>query len=610
MKRALLAAAAIATAVFLLVQTLPLQSFEGLLLDYRYISRAQHNPVPPDPRIRVILLEKETEEWLAAEPRVFWLPHLSKAAEELLAAGVLALGFDMIPQYPVSEQSFRYRELMAHFVGLTSELAFEESSPLIMAVHLEVTDTIRAIMPSPPITMALGSQNLGLAASTPDPDGVVRKQLVTPSNFGAESLDVYPYLSALLAERATGQSHSGVVQVNFAGALEELVEGKAFPTYSLAQVVKFSPQQRKDEFEGAIVLLGSGSVADLDIVTSPFSRAHTKRAGMQSSTSSGMLGVLYQAHVLHTLLTNSSLETVSKPVTWALTWSVFFLFSLATYSRETTTGLAMGVTLLCLAGGMGWSLFVSGNLILPLAPIFVGWVFTFAATYMVRFWFEERQRKVVQDLFGRYVARDVMEQLLAEPSKAALGATEQKEVTVFFSDINGFSTIAEQFTPAEVMDMVNEYFTEMTAILFRTQGTIKQFVGDEIMAVYGAPKDHPTPADSAVTAALDMVDRLAQLETESGRPGFYSVKCGIHTGQVIAGNVGSEERKEWAVVGDDVNLASRIMSLTKSLDCAILISETTYQQVKDTVEADFVDHGVQNVKGREGGVRVYEVRRA
>lgn len=611
MKRAALAAAIIASVVSLLMGVLPLQSLEGWLIDWRYVTRARMRPVEPASPIRVVLLDSKTEKMFAAEPRVFWLPHLTRAASAMIDAGARAVGFDIIPQYPVNEESFRYRELMQDFVILAGDLAFEETPPLVMGVHLEVSEEgLRAIKPSLPILTALGEENLGLVVATPDPDGVVRRQVLTPSNFGVESLAVYPYLSGLLAERATGKAVSGQVQVNFAGTLDQILKGQAFPTYSLADVLSWSPEELKSRFADSVVLVGTGSVADLDIVTSPFSRVRQHRGGMQSQTTTGMLGVLYQAHVLHTIMTDSSLGTVPGGARVMLWWACLFCFALAVYTQSTARGLAVGLVLLGLGLGAGWILFVYGDRIIALAPLVVGWVFTFGLAYLARFWFEERQRQVVQDLFGRYVARDVMEQLLAEPSKASLGATEEREVTVFFSDINGFSTISEKYTPAQVMDMVNDYFREMTAILFRTRGTIKQFVGDEIMAVYGAPKEHETAAESAVEAALDMVERLAEIEKGTDKPGFYSVKCGIHTGQVIAGNVGSEERKEWAVVGDDVNLASRIMSLTKGLNCEILISETTYEKVKDKVKAEFIDHGIQGVKGREGGVRVYEVKRS
>lgn len=610
MKKAALAAALIATVVSVLVRLLPLQSLEGWLLDWRYITRATHRPVEPESRIRVVLLDRKTEDMFSDEPRVLWLPHLARAGSALLDAGARVVGFDIIPQYPVNEESFRYRELMQDFVILAGDLAFEETPPLVMGVHLEVSEGgLRAIKPSEPIVTALGEDNLGLVAATPDPDGVVRRQLLTPSNFGVAGLSVYPYLSGLLAERATGKSVTGEVQVNFAGNLDQLLQGKVFPTYSLADVLSWTPEELKSRFSDSVVLVGTGSMADLDIVISPFSRVRRHRGGMDSQTSTGMLGVLYQAQILHTIMTDSSIPTVSSLISGLIWWVLLFLFAMAVYTQPTQRGVLSGLLLLGVGLAGSWAAFVWGSRIVPLAPLVVGWLFTFGLAYLARFWFEERQRKMVQDLFGRYVARDVMEQLLAEPSKAALGATEEREVTVFFSDINGFSTIAEKFTPAQVMDMVNDYFKEMTAILFRTRGTIKQFVGDEIMAVYGAPREHETAAESAVEAALDMVDRLAEIEKNTDKPGFYSVKCGIHTGPVIAGNVGSEERKEWAVVGDDVNLASRIMSLTKGLNCAILISETTYEKVKGKVKAEFIDHGVQGVKGREGGVRVYEVRR-
>ena len=214
-------------------------------------------------------------------------------------------------------------------------------------------------------------------------------------------------------------------------------------------------------------------------------------------------------------------------------------------------------------------------------------------------------------LFGRYVSGQVMEALMASPELPELGG-QATRVTVLFSDINGFSTAAEQHTPEEILRMLNRYFEEMTSVIFRHRGTVKQFVGDEILAFFGAPREHPAPEEAAVLTALEMQERLDELRASdpTGKAGFYSCKIGVHTGEVIVGNVGSADRAEYAAVGDDVNLGSRIMGMTKAVGASILVSDSTWRAVQAMEGVEFIPHGDREVKGRREKVAIYEVRRA
>ncbi|HEY3999920.1 MAG TPA: adenylate/guanylate cyclase domain-containing protein, partial [Candidatus Xenobia bacterium] len=249
-----------------------------------------------------------------------------------------------------------------------------------------------------------------------------------------------------------------------------------------------------------------------------------------------------------------------------------------------------------LAGAAAVVLFNQGY-VLETAPLLCAIPVAGVSVYAWRFGFVWR-------MFGRYVSTT----LLQDTALLELGTASRRHVTVLFTDINNFSTTCERHTPDEVIGMLNRYFEAMNAIIVESGGWIKQFVGDEIMVIYGAPDSHPRPEHAAVETALRMVAKLADMRRAAKDDGFFEIKAGIHTGDVIVGNVGSRHRTEFAAVGDDVNLGSRIMGMTKGLRATILISGATEEKVQDLPGVVFVDHGLQPVKGRHEPVRVFEVK--
>ena len=193
-----------------------------------------------------------------------------------------------------------------------------------------------------------------------------------------------------------------------------------------------------------------------------------------------------------------------------------------------------------------------------------------------QYFVEGREKRQMKKLFGQYVSRDVFKQLVADPSRARLGGT-RREMTVLFSDIRGFTAITERGRPEEIVGMLNEYFTRMVEIVFRHQGTVDKFVGDMVMALFGAPLDDPAHAEHAVAAALEMQEALHELNARwqaQGRP-VFDIGIGINTGPMIAGNLGSEAIMSYTVIGDAVNLGARLESLNKDYGTRIIISETT-----------------------------------
>lgn len=215
---------------------------------------------------------------------------------------------------------------------------------------------------------------------------------------------------------------------------------------------------------------------------------------------------------------------------------------------------------------------------------------------------EERDR--IRETFGRYVTRQVADHLMA--SDQVLGG-ELVPVTVLFSDIRSFTTISESMPPRELLDFLNEYFTGMVESILDHHGVVDKFIGDAIMAVFGAPSPEQEDPLQAVLCALEMREKLKSINEDFAKRGLPEIRTGVglHYGQVVAGNMGHSERMEYTVIGDTVNVASRLEGLTKEYGADILISGQLHELVADAIEAELIEH-VQ-VKGREESVAVYRV---
>jgi adenylate cyclase len=209
-------------------------------------------------------------------------------------------------------------------------------------------------------------------------------------------------------------------------------------------------------------------------------------------------------------------------------------------------------------------------------------------------------------MFSHYMSETLIHDLLKHPEKLRLGG-ERRNLTVFFSDLAGFTSLSEQLTPEEVVTLLNRYLTAMTDIILAGGGLIDKYEGDAIMALWGAPLPQEDHAARACLAAIENQRRLADLRREfeaSGLPPVYS-RIGINTGEMIIGNMGSSQRFDFTVIGDSVNLASRLEGANKTYGTRVIISEDTYRQAAARVEARELD--LLRVKGKEVPVRIYEL---
>jgi adenylate cyclase len=210
-------------------------------------------------------------------------------------------------------------------------------------------------------------------------------------------------------------------------------------------------------------------------------------------------------------------------------------------------------------------------------------------------------------MFSSYVSKRIVDELIRDPSKAKLGG-DRKEITVLFSDIRGFTSFSEKHQPEEVVSLLNEYLGAMTQIVFEHDGTLDKFVGDAIMALWGAPVGQPDHAERACRCALAMIRKLEELQGKWTAEGRYAIDIGIgiNTGDMVVGNMGAEGKKmDYTVIGDNVNLGARLEGLTRKYNNHIIISAFTYGKVKDIVKVN--ELGAVTVKGKEQPVVIYDL---
>ena len=244
------------------------------------------------------------------------------------------------------------------------------------------------------------------------------------------------------------------------------------------------------------------------------------------------------------------------------------------------------------------------QVILPMEYSLLIILLLFSMNALLIYFVETHSRSKILTVFGQFVPPEVVSEICKNPEQVNLNG-ESRVMTVLFCDLQDFSNVAEQLNPKQLALLLNEYFNEMTEILFRYGGTIDKYIGDSIMAFWGAPIAQPDHAQNAVLASLDMVARISELSDvfiSRGWPG-PKMGVGINTGRMSVGNMGSKYLIAYTVIGDSVNLASRIESLTRNYRVPILVSESTMKECNDVV---FREIDTVHVKGKFNATRIYQ----
>jgi adenylate cyclase len=351
--------------------------------------------------------------------------------------------------------------------------------------------------------------------------------------------------------------------------------------------------QLAEEFRNKIVLIGATAVGAADFRPTAFSETHP--------------GVEIQATVLENLLRGHSLRALRPSVAGAAIVGMSFLMAGLVYSLDSALLYSLlGLAAATIYFGAACWFFRAESVWVPLVAPLTGGGTAFLAATLTRYATEGREKRQYRKTLMKYISPALVETIMTDLDWGSLRA-EKKNLTVLFSDIRGFTSFSEKYPAETVIATLNEHLNLMVSVIFKYQGTLDKFVGDCVMAFWGAPLAQPNHAELAARAALEMIEGLEKLNEKwqsEGRPTLH-VGVGINTGEMLFGNIGSEQRMDFTVIGDNVNLGSRLESATKELHASIVISEATYSEIQPLVKVRPL--GEIHVKGKEKGIVVYEL---
>jgi len=381
----------------------------------------------------------------------------------------------------------------------------------------------------------------------------------------------------------------GEMEINFLG------KRGTFPYLSVTDIIHDRISAETLELlKGKIVLVGATATGLQDIQVTPFDPLYP--------------GVEIHATVIDNILNNNSLHQ-PEWIAAADSGYLFLLGLLLTWVYSRIKPLyGLGVAFLAAAGDFYLSQWVFENKSLWVTTIYpqLENILIFSALMIYRYNTEEKQKHYIQNVFTRYMSPGVIDQLLKDSGKLKLGG-EQKELTAFFSDLEGFTPLSESLPPEEQVQFLNTYLTEMTDILLKYQGTLDKYDGDAIKAFFGAPLFFEDHAKRACWVCVEMQERLKKLRRrwrKEGKPELF-MRVGINTGLMVVGNIGSKNRMNYGMSGDSVNLAARLEGANKEYGTHSILSESTYLQAKDHIEVRELDS--IRVRGRIAPVKIYEL---
>ena len=379
---------------------------------------------------------------------------------------------------------------------------------------------------------------------------------------------------------------TGRMLVNYYGP------GRTFPHYSISDIIKgkLSP----DTFTDKIVIVGATAIGIYDSRVTPYSSVYP--------------GVEIHATAIDNILHGNFLHRSSGTQLLDVCAIVFFglLIGIAVPRVRAVQGMFLSLLVLIAFVLINAFIFSRYNLWLNIIYPAITMIMIYLGITVYRYITEEREKKKIRGAFQYYLTASVINEMLKDPTKLKLGG-DKKDLTVLFSDIRGFTTISEKLTPEDLVHLLNEYLTAMTNLVFKYDGLLDKYMGDAIMAVYGAPLDQPDHAIRACRTALDMMEELKKLQkkwADEGRPAF-DIGIGINSGDMVVGNMGSDMRFDYTVMGDMVNLGSRLEGINKEYGTNIIISEYTYAAIKDALFCRELDS--VRVKGKKLPVKIYEL---
>jgi len=555
--------------------------------------------------------------------------------ENLNRAGVKAIGIDVIFDQPdrvnVQNDSL-FAKAMAKYENVVLSGHINRQTRIGSGVSSESTSLV---MPNPLLRNA-NPNPTGLVAMINDPDDFIRHYLIKDHAMGDEYYSLAFELVRLLPGNADileqGQNlelgeyeppifKSNSMLLNYYGgertfnyiSLEEVIDDKDFETVTEMEAFEMNlfddPEYgilQQEILKDKIVLVGATMPELHDIHSVPVRGNNGRMA---------MAGVEIHANALQAILDGNYLYHVSN----FTHISLLLLFSLLIVGLTGILSfwLAISSILFILAGWIGASiyLFLSHKLILFYVSPAIAIVTAYGSMTAYQYFREEKEKKRIKGMFSSYVSPKLVEQMVSSEGTVGLGG-EEKEITALFSDIANFSTLSEKLEPARLIELMNDYLEEMTRIIMEESGTLDKYIGDAVMAFYGAPVTLKDNAYRACITAIKMQKALDGIrnswkELDENLPAEIvdlQIRIGVNTGKMVVGNMGSRQRFNYTILGDQVNIAARCESACKKYGVQTIITKATLDEA-DPERKKFLTRFLDNirVKGRKEPVEIYEL---
>lgn len=383
------------------------------------------------------------------------------------------------------------------------------------------------------------------------------------------------------------------------------VDNEGFMTINFVAGSQAFPSHSYYYFANDDLSKAGGSLKDMIVMIAAYSTAMVPDVH-KAPGFGDLYGIEHHANALNTILTQNFITVFSDLQNLLILFVLALLLGYLFSRISIIWTLVVAFVLLIGFAFLGFMLFESKNILMAFSTPLIMIVANFAITTAYRLVLEQNEKKYIRQTFSKFVTKTVVDELLRHPEKIKLGG-EKKILTVLFSDVRGFTTLSEKLTPEQLVEHLNEYLQAMTDIVFKYDGTLDKYVGDELMAFWGAPVPQEDHALRSCKAALEMMSVLRRMNQnwESIGKSPLDIGIGLNSGDMVVGNMGSNSRMDYTLMGDNVNLGARLEGTNKVYGTNIIISEFTYEMVKDKVVVRELD--LIRVKGKQLPVTIYEL---
>jgi len=546
-----------------------LEPLDHKLLDEQFRVLRTHALRPVKNEVVVVGFNEETSR-VFREPMTLWHPYLGGFLAAVAGTGATAVGLDVVlPDRSYDSIVPGYDKKL-----LTGILAARRAMPVVLALTVDPAGRTRPIYPA---FVAVAGQNAtGYTQLKVDSDGVVRRFTERLGEGGS----TVPTLAGQLARRLGREAGDGLI---------DFATGNAFDFIPLQEVLAWHAVGDVDKleraFRGKVVLVGG---------TYQFEDHHGAPVNLAAwdPEAANVPGVLLHAQVLRSLLNDGLIQPVAVWIPFAL---IIAAALLGVWALRPVAALLLLVAVwaACVAAS---TVALAQGMALPVANIVVVALISVGGRQGLETALNLRERRRLRRAFGGYVSPAVMQEILAGTLNPAPGGA-RRFACVMFSDIRGYTTRSEGMRPEQIIDFLNRYFGQVVPIIHEHGGTLVSFMGDGIMAAFGAPKPLPNPCDAAFKAARAMLDYVQRFNGDLQATGEAPVQIGIglHAGDLVAGYIGAASRHEYTVIGDVTNVASRLEGLTKEVGYRLVCSHAVADQLTD--RAGLVALGPHAIKG-------------